>query len=136
MVHPQKRISVKKALEGTMGRLLSIKAWLVTNTGEQYVNLDDILVDLKLTPDVLELPVPKYFVEEGKADRELRDDYIGQVYDQNNLTRPYEDEEDDAQDEEDEEMDMDEDDLDSELYLSLALFFHRIICYSCRDYIT
>jgi hypothetical protein len=67
MVHPQKRISVKKALEGTMGRLLKIKSWLVTNTREQYVNLDDILVDLKLTPDVLELPVPKYFIEEGKA---------------------------------------------------------------------
>jgi hypothetical protein len=28
------------------------------------VQLDDILVDLKLTPDVLEIPVPRYYVED------------------------------------------------------------------------
>jgi hypothetical protein len=27
------------------------------------VHLDDVLVDLKLTPDVLEVPVPRYFIE-------------------------------------------------------------------------
>jgi len=31
------------------------------------VNFDDILVDLKLTPDVLEIPVPRYFVEDRQG---------------------------------------------------------------------
>ena len=30
----------------------------------RYVNMDDILVDLKLPPDTLEVPVPQYFVED------------------------------------------------------------------------
>ncbi len=33
------------------------------NKGIDTVHLDDILVDLKLTPDVLEVPVPRYFLE-------------------------------------------------------------------------
>jgi hypothetical protein len=34
------------------------------NRGLDFINLDDILVDLKLTPDVLEIPVPKYYTED------------------------------------------------------------------------
>jgi hypothetical protein len=34
------------------------------NRGLDYVHLDDLLVDLKLTPDALEVPVPRYFVED------------------------------------------------------------------------
>lgn len=30
----------------------------------EYVNLDDILVDLKLPPTMLEVPVPKYYLED------------------------------------------------------------------------
>lgn len=33
------------------------------NKGIDTVHLDDILVDLKLTPDVLEVPVPRYILE-------------------------------------------------------------------------
>ena len=60
MCHPQKRNDMKKALEATMGRILEIKGWLVKlNKDIDFVNLDDILVDLKLTPDVLEVPIPR-----------------------------------------------------------------------------
>jgi hypothetical protein len=34
------------------------------NRGLDFVQLDDLLVDLKLTPDVLEVPVPRYFIED------------------------------------------------------------------------
>ncbi len=149
MVHPQKRLDMKKALEGCMGRMLEIRHWMVSSTvsqgtrhlckqsdtlratsncgtcaavneqqlavtavsmrigmcsysgsslhlayvgidehplcthnqpclllpmllplqvklnrGLDFINLDDILVDLKLSPDVLEVPVPKYFIED------------------------------------------------------------------------
>lgn len=51
-----------------MGRILEIKSWLVKlNRDIDSVNFDDILVDLKLTPDVLEIPIPRYFVEDRKV---------------------------------------------------------------------
>lgn len=34
------------------------------NRGLDFVQLDDLLIDLKLTPDVLEVPVPRYFIED------------------------------------------------------------------------
>jgi hypothetical protein len=94
MVHPQKRRSVKKALEATMGRLLRIKAMLIELSEQEYVNLDDILVDLKLTPDVLELPVPKYFIEERQEELARRDELLDMIYNQHSLPKPYEDDDD------------------------------------------
>ena len=44
------------------------------NKGNDFINLDEILVDLKLTPDVLEVPIPRYFVQDrSKALRERRE---------------------------------------------------------------
>ena len=57
IVHPQKRMDIRKALEAVMGRVLEVKCLLIElNKGVSFVNLDDILVDLKLAPDVLEVP--------------------------------------------------------------------------------
>ena len=50
-VHPQKRMDLKKTLEATMGRLLEVKEKLIALKECTFVNLDDLLVDLKLTPD-------------------------------------------------------------------------------------
>ena len=62
MVHPQKLVDMKKSLEACMGRLLEVRHWLVKlNKGTDFLNIDDILVDLKPTPDELEVPVPRYF---------------------------------------------------------------------------
>jgi IQ and AAA domain-containing protein len=62
MVHPQKLVDMKKALEACMGRMLEIRHWLVKlNKGQDLMNIDDLLVDLKLTPQELELPTPRYF---------------------------------------------------------------------------
>lgn len=50
------------------------------NRGLDFVQLDDLLIDLKLTPDVLEVPVPRYFIEDraqvrqGGGDRPLASD--------------------------------------------------------------
>lgn len=38
-----------------------------------YVNLDDVLVDLKLPPSVLEVPVPRFFIEDYKRALEERE---------------------------------------------------------------
>ena len=65
LVHPQKRMDVKKALDAVIGRVLEVKELLIKlNRGVPSVNLDDVLVDLKLAPEVLEVPVPRFFIED------------------------------------------------------------------------
>ena len=93
MVHPQKRADVLKVLELVMRRVIELKHALVKynpppppvhrGPGKpeklfpwEYVNLDDILVDLKLPPETLEVPVPKYFKENSLAARRVRDKIV------------------------------------------------------------
>eukprot|EP01041_Mallomonas_annulata_P004376 gene4375-8717_t len=89
MIHPQKRLHVRKVLELVIKRVIELKHDLVKwnppnayvripqGTEEpfpwEYVHLDDILVDLKLSPDTLEIPVPKYFREDQLRRLEQRD---------------------------------------------------------------
>ena len=89
MIHPQKRIAVKSVLELVIRRVLELKndlvKWNPPNTYVripsgpeeafpwEYVHLDDILVDLKLSPEMLEIPVPRYFREDIKRQIEQRD---------------------------------------------------------------
>ena len=64
MVHPQKRIFVKKILESTMIRICETKKKLCEFNPRQnsmYVHLDSLLFDLKYDPSVIEIPVPRYF---------------------------------------------------------------------------
>lgn len=67
IVHPQKRMVLKQVLEGTIGRLLEVKDELVRLEFSEYHFFDDVLTDLKLTPADMEIPVPKYFVNNQKA---------------------------------------------------------------------
>jgi hypothetical protein len=79
MVHPQKRIEIKRALEVVMARVVELKHRLVHwNTPNpdvrdgfpfpwEYINFDEALFDLKLSPDVLELPIPRYFEEKAEG---------------------------------------------------------------------
>ena len=91
MIHPQKRIAVKKVLELVIVRLVELKHVLVkcnpphhllkmNDSGGhekafpwEYVHLDEVLVDLKLSPDILEVPIPKYFKEDNAKQLEQRD---------------------------------------------------------------
>ena len=59
-VHAQKRKDVQAAVESVMGRMLEVKALLMSASGTAFVNFDDILVDLKLTPSVLDIIAPRY----------------------------------------------------------------------------
>lgn len=53
--------SGESALERWTG-LSRVKVKL--NRGLDFINLDDILVDLKLSPEVVEIPIPRYFLED------------------------------------------------------------------------
>jgi hypothetical protein len=86
IVHPQKRLEIKKVLELTMIRIVQLKHALVfwhpvnKNVKEdgmpfpwEYVNFDEILVDLKLSPETLNVPVPRYFKEDRVEETKARD---------------------------------------------------------------
>merc|ERR1712127_235324 len=69
MVHPQKRVFIKKVLECTICRICEFKKDLVafnTRPGSIYVHLDRLLFDLKYDPSVIEIPVPRYFKEDDR----------------------------------------------------------------------
>ncbi|CAH8556235.1 unnamed protein product [Schistosoma rodhaini] len=71
IVHPQKRRLLRTLLDSIIGRFLEIKKEMVKLELSEYHYFDDILIDLKLTPNDVEIPIPKYFVNENF--RALRD---------------------------------------------------------------
>lgn len=83
MVHPQKREQVLVVLELVIQRVVQLKHELVKwnqaraeGAGPfpwEYVGLDDVLVDMKLPPEALDVPVPAYFKENNAAAIKLRD---------------------------------------------------------------
>lgn len=50
IVHPQKRILIRKILDGVMGRVLELKNEMVELELTEFHYFDDILQDLKLAP--------------------------------------------------------------------------------------
>lgn len=82
MLHPQKRLDIRATLVPVMGRVLEIKDALVAlNRGVSFVNLDEVLAELKLAPSELEVPVPRYFLEgrdDLRAREALLDTYVAQ----------------------------------------------------------
>eukprot|EP00210_Caulerpa_lentillifera_P005813 g5559.t1 len=83
MLHPQKRRDVKLALEACIGRMLEVRHYMVElNNGSDFVNLDDVLVDLKLAPEVLEIPIPSYFKEERAEEIKAQQKYLKALMEQ------------------------------------------------------
>ncbi|XP_074841508.1 IQ and AAA domain-containing protein 1-like isoform X2 [Carettochelys insculpta] len=64
IVHPQKRLVLQHVLDGVMGRVLELKNEMVETELSEYHYMDDVLQDLKLTPADMEVPIPKYFVNQ------------------------------------------------------------------------
>lgn len=86
MVHPQKRLDIKKALEACLGRMLEVRDWLTSlNNKVDLVSFDNILVDLKLTPKSIELPIPRYFVSEREKELGERKKFMNALLDKYNV---------------------------------------------------
>lgn len=66
IIHPQKRSIVKKMLDNTMMRIVELRKDLVMfNVGSKalnsdFVNFDELLFELKILPEQLEVPIPRY----------------------------------------------------------------------------
>uniref|UniRef100_F6UHC0 Uncharacterized protein n=1 Tax=Ciona intestinalis TaxID=7719 RepID=F6UHC0_CIOIN len=79
IVHPQKRRILRQVLDGTMGRLLEVKDEMVNLEFSEFHYFDDILSDLKLTPNDIEIPIPKYFLYERKKVLQDREQLLGKI---------------------------------------------------------
>ncbi|CAF2087238.1 unnamed protein product [Rotaria magnacalcarata] len=79
IVHPQKRRLIRTVLDGCMGRVLELKHEMISMDFSEYHYFDDILADLKLTPNDLEIPIPNYFVLERAQAIEKRERLLGQI---------------------------------------------------------
>lgn len=64
ITHAQKRRILRHVLDGVIGRLIELKHEMIGLELSEYHFFDDVLQDLKLTPNDIELPIPKYFVIE------------------------------------------------------------------------
>jgi len=66
IVHPQKRLVLRRVVDATIGRILELKNNMVQLELSEYHYFDDVLSDLKLTPNDIEIPIPKYFILDNK----------------------------------------------------------------------
>ncbi|XP_078100268.1 dynein regulatory complex protein 11-like [Sander vitreus] len=64
LVQPQRRRAVRMVLDGLMGRILELRTQMVSLQLSEFHYFDDLLLDLKMTPKDLEIPVPRYFLRE------------------------------------------------------------------------
>ena len=81
-VHPQKRQDFLKVLEKTLGRLMEIKDQLImlnvktAAVNSDFFNLDELFFDLKILPDKLEIPIPRYSKEIDPERIRRRDEMV------------------------------------------------------------
>ncbi|XP_040297045.1 dynein regulatory complex protein 11 isoform X2 [Bufo bufo] len=79
ITHPQKRRVIRLVLDGVMGRILELKDELVELEISEFHYFDDILQDLKLGPESLEIPIPKYFIKEKMKVLKDREQILSQI---------------------------------------------------------
>lgn len=79
IVHPQKRRVLRHVLDGTMGRILELKNEMVNLEFSEFHYFDDVLSDLKLTPQDVEMPIPKYFINERAKALKEREKLLGSI---------------------------------------------------------
>ncbi|XP_032521307.2 IQ and AAA domain-containing protein 1-like [Danaus plexippus] len=77
ILHPQKRLIIKRLLESCLGRLLEIKQELVElHLSDFTFDDDEVLQKLSLTPLEAEPCVPQYFVREREEHIKKRREFI------------------------------------------------------------
>uniref|UniRef100_A0A8B9L3Z1 IQ motif containing with AAA domain 1 n=1 Tax=Astyanax mexicanus TaxID=7994 RepID=A0A8B9L3Z1_ASTMX len=81
IVHPQKRQVVRQVLEGVMGRLVELKNEMVELEFSEFHYLDDLLQDLKMTPEDLDVPIPRYFIRERMKALKERERMLAHILD-------------------------------------------------------
>lgn len=61
MVHPQKRLLVRKLLDTVIARLLEIRKSLVAAEESEYFYFDELTYIQRVPPEDMDFPIPKYY---------------------------------------------------------------------------
>ncbi|XP_038940653.1 dynein regulatory complex protein 11 isoform X2 [Rattus norvegicus] len=88
IVHPQKRMLIRKILDGVMGRILELKNEMVELEMTEFHYFDDILQDMKLSPQQLDVPIPRYFLKERLEVIKGREKTLARILDECGLNLP------------------------------------------------
>lgn len=72
IVHPQKRLVVRKLLDSCIGRVLELKHELVNLDLSEFSYYDDALIKLNLLPMEVEIKVPNYYRREREEEVKKR----------------------------------------------------------------
>uniref|UniRef100_A0A8C8U6W9 IQ motif containing with AAA domain 1 n=1 Tax=Peromyscus maniculatus bairdii TaxID=230844 RepID=A0A8C8U6W9_PERMB len=88
IVHPQKRLLIRKILDGVMGRVLELKNEMVELEMTEFHYFDDILQDLKLAPQQLDVPIPRYFLKERLEVIKGREKILARILNECGLNLP------------------------------------------------
>ncbi|XP_056132113.1 dynein regulatory complex protein 11 isoform X2 [Lampris incognitus] len=86
LVHPQKRRLVREVLDGVMGRIVELKNEMVEVEFSEYHYMNDVLQDLKLTPEDIKIPIPRYFISERSKELQERNMMLTDVLDRMEVT--------------------------------------------------
>ncbi|XP_076288357.1 dynein regulatory complex protein 11 isoform X3 [Lasioglossum baleicum] len=76
VVQPQKRILLRQLLDSCLGRVLELKHELVEIDLSEYSYFDDILINVGVTPQEIEIQLPRYFRRERLKEIEERRSFI------------------------------------------------------------
>lgn len=76
MVQPQKRLLVRKLLDGSLGRVIELKHDLVNIDMMEFSYNDVVMIEQKLTPNDIELRIPRYFIRENAENIECKKKFI------------------------------------------------------------
>ncbi|KFP91016.1 IQ and AAA domain-containing protein 1, partial [Apaloderma vittatum] len=79
LIHRQKRAAIQQVLDGVIGRILEIKKEMVQLENSEFHYIDNILEDLKLLPEDIEVPIPRYFVKENLEVLQEREKLLDQI---------------------------------------------------------
>lgn len=85
-MHPQKRQLLKQLLDSLIGRFLEIKKEMVNLELSEYHFLDKMLINFKLTPNDVEIPIPKYFVIDNYKILKDRECFMDKIMSNNKST--------------------------------------------------
>ncbi|XP_068220350.1 IQ and AAA domain-containing protein 1-like [Palaemon carinicauda] len=75
LLHPQKRLLLRRLLDNTLGRVCELKHEMVAQDLSDIQHCDNIMSELSLTPDDLVVPIPAY----------IRRDRLNMITQHNNL---------------------------------------------------
>ncbi|NXR05056.1 DRC11 protein, partial [Sagittarius serpentarius] len=79
LIHWQKRTVIRQVLDGVIGRILEIKKEMVELENSEFHYIDNILEDLKLLPEDIEVPIPRYFIKEKLEALQQREKILDQI---------------------------------------------------------